>query len=70
MKNVSFSEVDNLVLLSFSVASRMTDDIRRSGEGIRRGRKQGEYRNEERRRGKKDGIFKRERKMIGEEGRR
>lgn len=32
MKNVSFSEVDNQVLLSFS-ASCMTDDIRRSTEG-------------------------------------
>lgn len=32
MKNVSFSEVDNQVLLSFS-ASRMTDDIHRSNEG-------------------------------------
>lgn len=33
MKNVSFSEVDNQVLLSFSLASQMTDDICRSSEG-------------------------------------
>lgn len=38
MKNVASSEVDNLVLLSFSVASRMTDDIRRSSEGTEEGK--------------------------------
>lgn len=32
MKNVPLSVVDKQVLLSFSPASRMTDDICRSGE--------------------------------------
>lgn len=67
MKNVSSSEVDNLVLLSFSVASRMTDDIRRSSEGteegkeVRRGQGRGEKEGK-----KRDGTFKRERTITGE----
>lgn len=70
MKNVASSEVDNLVLLSFSVASRMTDDIRRSSEGPEEGKEarrgQGQAETEGR---KRDGMFKRE-KTITRERRR
>ena len=48
MKNVSVSGVDKQVLLSFSSASRMTDDIRRSNEE-RQGREQGEDRGRKKR---------------------
>lgn len=67
MKNVASSEVDNLVLLSFSVASRMTDDIRRSSEGTGEGKeaRTGQGRGEKEGR-KRDGMFKREITIMGE----
>lgn len=67
MKNVASSKVDNLVLLSFSVASRMTDDIRRPSEGTEEGKeaRKGQGRGEKEGR-KRDGMFKRESMITGE----